>query len=303
MTAALHECYRFDAKSFWLNRFLRLGPTYLAACLLTFVAVAIFPLQSASFMPRWGFPATFADIVENLLVVPIVFFRANQFIFIEPAWSLSVEIIMYGVLFLLVARSPAFAFYGFALGFYLHLVATLRALSFDQIYFSVDGAVMGFSIGALAYFWRRQSALCIPPLAAVLALGLWMINFFAEGVLAPANYAIGAGFYFNILLTTPVVVALAEMKTGPILTRVDRLHGDLSYPIYLVQWLGGFAGYMLLASPAIRGWELFFASVAPILLIAGALSWLQGVFVEPLRSTIRQGATEARAGAAMQPAE
>ncbi|WP_349362185.1 acyltransferase [Methylocystis sp. JR02] len=303
MTAALHERYRFDAKSFWLSRLLRLGPTYLSACLLTFLAVEIFPLQSASFMPRWGFPPTFADIVQNILVIPIIFFRADQFIFIEPAWSLSIEIMMYGALFLLLARGPAFAFFGFALGIYLHLVATLNDVPFDRIYFSVNGPIMSFSVGALAYFWRRQSTLRIPPLAAVLALGLWMTNFFAEAALAPANYPVRAGFYLNIFLTIPVVVALSELKTGPVLARVDRLLGDLSYPIYLVQWLGGFAGYMLFASPAMRGWELFFASVAPILLISGALSWLQGLVVEPLRSKIREGATEARVGAAMQPAE
>lgn len=302
MTAALHERYRFDAKSFWLNRFLRLGPTYVAACLLTFLAVEIFPLQSASFMPRWGFPATFADIVQNLLVIPIIFFGPDQFIFIEPAWSLSIEIMMYGVLFLLVARSPAFAFCGFALGFYLHLVATLNATPFDQIYFSVNGPIMSFAIGALAYFWRRQSKSPIPPVVAVLTGGLWMVNFFAEGVLAPTNYPMGAGFYFNIVLTTPLVVALSEIKTGPVLARMDRLLGDLSYPIYLVQWLGGFAGYMLLTSPALRGWELLFASIAPILLIAGALAWLQSLYVEPLRTKIRQGPTEARAGALL-PAE
>jgi peptidoglycan/LPS O-acetylase OafA/YrhL len=302
MTAALHERYRFDAKSFWLNRFLRLGPTYLATCLLTFLAVLVFPLQSASFMPRWGFPATFADIVENLLVVPVVFLRSTQFIFIEPAWSLSVEIIMYGVLFLLVARSPAFAFYGFALGFYLHLDATLSARSFEQIYFSVSGPILSFSMGALAYFWGRQNAWRIPPFATILVLGLWMTNFLAEGVLAPAKYSIGAGFYFNILFSIPVVIALSQIKTGPALARIDRMLGDLSYPIYLVQWLGAFVGYMLFMSRAPRGWELFFASVAPILLIAGALAWLQSRFVEPLRSKIRPDRAEAWAGA-MQPAE
>lgn len=288
MTAALHEHYRFDGVRFWSNRFLRLAPTYLAVCALTSLTIQIVPEQAAQFMPRWAHQATFGDVMGNIAIVPIVFLGPDRLIFIEPAWSLAVEIVMYAALFLFVARNAAFAFYGFLLGFYFHLVGTLHDAPFEQIYFSVEGAIMSFSIGALAYFWTRQNARQITPALACLVLAAWLVNLFAEGALAPIDYPRRAGFYVNVLLSTLVCIALPSLKMTPRLRRIDGFLGDLSYPVFLVQWLGGFVGFMLLSGAALRGWSLLAAAALPILLIAAALGWLQRRYVEPLRGRIRR---------------
>lgn len=289
MTAALHEHYRFDGARFWSNRFLKLAPTYFAVCALTSLAIGLFPQQAAYFMPRWAHQASLSDVIENIAIVPIVFLGADRLIFIEPAWSLAVEIVMYAALFLFVARNAGFAFYGFALGFYFHLLASLSDAPFEQVYFSVEGAMLSFSIGALAYFWSRQTAREITPAAACLALAAWLVNLFAEGTLAPIDYPRQAGFYVNVLLSTLVCIALPSLKAPPKLRRVDGLLRDLSYPVFLVQWLGGFIGFLLLSGAELRGWSLLMAAVLPILLIAAALGWLQRRFVEPLRRRIRRG--------------
>ncbi|WP_424361986.1 acyltransferase family protein [Methylocystis parvus] len=288
MTAALHEHYRFDGARFWSNRFLKLAPTYFVVCALTSLAIGLFPQQAAYFMPRWAHQASLSDLIGNIAIVPIVFLGADRLIFIEPAWSLAVEIVMYAALFLFVARNAAFAFYGFALGFCFHLVATLSDAPFEQIYFSIEGAILSFSIGALAYFWSRQNSREIRPAAAFFVLTAWLVNLFAEGALAPIDYPRQAGFYVNILLSTLLCIALTSLKAPPKLRRIDGFLGDLSYPVFLVQWLGGFVGFMLLSGAALRGWTLLAAAVTPILLIAAALASLQRRYVEPLRGRIRR---------------
>jgi peptidoglycan/LPS O-acetylase OafA/YrhL len=104
ITTALNEVYGFDGKRFWTNRFLRLAPPYLAVCLLTALAIRYSPAEAARFMPRWAFPATTGEIAENLIIVPLAF-GGLQFRYIEPAWSLGVEIIMYALLWIGMARS------------------------------------------------------------------------------------------------------------------------------------------------------------------------------------------------------
>jgi peptidoglycan/LPS O-acetylase OafA/YrhL len=111
MTAALNEVYGFDGKRFWINRFLRLVPPYLTVCFLTALAIRCYPLEAARFMPRWAYPATAADVAENLSIMPLAF-GGLQFRYIEPAWTLAVEIIMYAILWIGMGEAlaePSFA--------------------------------------------------------------------------------------------------------------------------------------------------------------------------------------------------
>jgi peptidoglycan/LPS O-acetylase OafA/YrhL len=103
----------------------------------------------------------------------------------------------------------------------------------------------------------------------------------------PDGYAKQAGFYVNITLTALVVFSQPALRPGGLARRIDTILGNLSYPIFLVHWLGSFAGYMLLSSTIPRGWELVLASAPVIVILAAALARLNGRFVEPLRWRVR----------------
>ena len=286
MTAALNEVYGFDGKRFWMNRFLRLVPPYLTVCFLTALAIRCYPLEAARFMPRWAYPATAADVAENLSIMPLAF-GGLQFRYIEPAWTLAVEIIMYAILWIGMGRSARGAFICFANGAAYHCYILFTGAPFAERYFPLESALLSFAAGALIYFWRERSTLQTRADFALLVSLAWLINFFAEGTLMPDGYAKQAGFYVNIALAALVVVSQPALRPGSLPRRIDTVLGNLSYPIFLVQWLGGFAGYMLLSSTIPRGWELVLASAPVIVILAAALAWLNGRFVEPLRWRVR----------------
>jgi peptidoglycan/LPS O-acetylase OafA/YrhL len=286
MTAALNEVYGFEGKRFWINRFLRLVPPYLTVCFLTALAIRCYPLEAARFMPRWAYPATAADVAKNLSIMPLAF-GGLQFRYIEPAWSLAVEIIMYAILWIGMGRSARGAFICFANGAAYHCYKLFTDAPFAERYFTPEGALLSFAAGALIYFWRERSTLQTRADFALFVSLAWLINFFAEGTLMPDGYAKQAGFYVNIALAALVVVSQPALRPGPLARRIDTVLGNLSYPIFLVHWLGGFAGYLLLSSTVPRGWELVLASAPVIIVLAAALAWLNGRFVEPLRWRVR----------------
>jgi peptidoglycan/LPS O-acetylase OafA/YrhL len=287
MTTAMNEVYGFDGKRFWTNRFLRLAPQYLAVCFLTAFAIQYDPVDAARFMPRWAFPATTTDVIENVLILPLAF-GDLRFRYIEPAWSLAVEIIMYAVLWIGMARSVRAAFVCFANGAAYHGFSLLSGAPFGERYFSLGSALLAFSLGALLYFWRERTKLYTRKEPALFATLAWLANFFAAGVLMPQGYAEEAGFYVNTILAGLVVVSLPALQPGPLARRIDAALGDLSYPIFLVQWFGGFVGFILLSSKAARGWELVLTAAPIILITAIVIAMLNSRFVEPLRRRIRK---------------
>jgi peptidoglycan/LPS O-acetylase OafA/YrhL len=286
MTAALNEVYGFDGKRFWINRFLRLVPPYLTVCLLTALAIRCYPLEAARFMVQWACPATAADVAENLSIMPLAF-GGLQFRYIAPAWSLAVEIVMYAMLWVGMGRSARGAFICFANGAAYHCYKLFTGAPFAERYSSLEAALLSFAAGALIYFWCKRSTLQTRADFALFVSLAWLINFFAEGTLMPDGYAKQAGFYVNITLAALVVFSQPALRPGPLARRIDTGLGNLSYPIFLVQWLGGFIGYMLLSSTILRGWELVLASAPVIIVLAAALAWLNCRFVEPLRWRVR----------------
>ena len=238
MTAALNEVYGFEGKRFWINRFLRLVPPYLTVCFLTALAIRCYPLEAARFMPRWAYPATAADVAKNLSIMPLAF-GGLQFRYIEPAWSLAVEIIMYAILWIGMGRSARGAFICFATGAAYHCYKLFTGAPFAERYFTPEGALLSFAAGALIYFWRERSTLQTRADFALFVSLAWLINFFAEGTLMPDGYAKQAGFYVNIALAALVVVSQPALRPGPLASHRHRSwQSELSdFPCSLVRRL------------------------------------------------------------------
>jgi peptidoglycan/LPS O-acetylase OafA/YrhL len=286
MTAALNETYRFDARRFWTSRLLRIAPAYLLVCLVTAVAIHLYPAEAARFFPRWGASASLSDVAGNLVVAPLVFADV-QFRYIEPAWSLGVEMIMYLVLWLGMARSVKGAFLCFCMGAAYHAASLLNDAPFAERYFTLESALFSFSLGALAYFWREQSAMRGRFDIALLASAAWVFNLLVAPRLMGEQFVTQTGYYLNAELAALVVVAQPALKLGPLARRIDTMLGELSYPVFLVQWVGGFVGYLLLHQLVARGWDLIIVSTPAIMFLSAALAWIQSRWVEPLRFKLR----------------
>ena len=286
MTSALTEVYGRDGIRFWLNRFLRLLPPYYVVCLATVLAIRLSPEHAAAFLPRWGFAMTSNEVAENLLVAPLAF-EDLKFRLVPPAWSVAVEIMMYFVLYVGMARSLRGALLCLTFGVAVQCAWLVTGAPFDVRYYTSAGGVMSFALGATLYFTRKEDAKAVDVKLGAVATAGWAINLLAEGTLFPEGYALYGGFYVNTVLAALVVVFISRLNPGPRLKGLDKALGHLSYPVFLCQWLGGFLAYYVWSGGPSRGWGLTLCALPIILLLSAALAWAHQLFVEPLRARIR----------------
>jgi peptidoglycan/LPS O-acetylase OafA/YrhL len=284
LTKSLHETYSFEFYRFYVNRLLRILPLYALVCALTFAAIAALPQEAGAFMPRWGFRESPQEILQNFMLLPLATGDLHLR-FIEPAWSLAVELVMYYFLWLGMARSEKMAWMCLGFGAAYHIVLLINGASFNDRYFSVASAFFAYGLGVLTYFhYDRLSRNA--RLGAACAI-LWFCNTVFGGMIWGGRL-LDAGFYANTLLFALAAPWLLELRLPQRLRAHDAILGHLSYPVFLVQWLGGFVGYLLLSHFEGRGVALFYVSLPFILVMAVPLWMLNEILVEPARKSIRQ---------------
>ncbi|HLX17557.1 MAG TPA: acyltransferase [Bradyrhizobium sp.] len=287
MTAALNEVYRFDGLRFWSNRALRLLPPYYFVCALTLIAIAIAPDQAAAYVKFWrGLPDA-GDLMINLTVLPLQ--SSYGFIrLVPPFWSVAIEVDMYLLLYLVVARQMSWALIALVSGLTLQLVCVYDAINWTLIYFTAPSAVFPFAVGAVLYFLKQRGGWVAPPLAAACAFVAWTANMLAGGAVFAETYIFGWGYLFDTLCFAVVVSGLSSRQFTPLAERIDRMFGEWSYFAFLVHWLAGFLVASVLLGSEWRGWTLLLA-VTPVVLVASAgLAMLNRRFVEPLRNRVRR---------------
>ena len=296
MTSALNEVYGRDGIRFWSNRFLRLLPPYYAVCFATVLAIRLCPEHAAAFLPRWGFAMTSNELAENLLVAPLAF-EDLKFRLVPPAWSVAVEIMMYFILYVGMARSLRGALLCLTFGVAVQCAWLVMGAPFDERYYSPAGALLSFSLGATIYFARKDDVRPADIKLGALATVGWVINLLAEGPLFRDGYALYGGFYVNIVLAALVIIFLSGLNPRPRLKGLDQALGHLSYPVFLCQWLGAFLAYLIWSGAPSRGWLLAFSALPIILMLSAALAWAHQLFVEPLRARIRTAPPQQRVAA------
>jgi peptidoglycan/LPS O-acetylase OafA/YrhL len=270
ITAGLHEVYRFDAKRFWANRFLRLLPLFYVVCLLTLLVVTWFPIEASAYLSSWRSDAPQYDAILNLLVLPLEY-NETSFRLVPPYWSVAVELQMYALLFIAAARNERLALATLWLGVVYHLACIGSGLGFGARYFAAPSATFSFAAGALIYFWVRRGALVVTPSATAIALVMWLANLVAAKSTLPDEYAYGPGYYFSTFLFVIVVAGLAQSRWSPFAQRIDRALGEIAYPMFLVHWLAGFITALAIGAGIWRGWTLTLAAVPLMMLMAIAL--------------------------------
>lgn len=290
MTAALHEVYHFSGERFWTNRLLRLLPPYYVVCAATLAFVTFVPEQAAAYLTFWQLDDDQQrDMLMNLLVLPLQF-RDPHFRFSPAYWSIAVEIEMYVLLWLVIARREAFAAAAVGVGIVYHLACLDAGLGLGARYFNAPSALLSFATGALVWFLRRRGAFNIDLRCGLVALALWVANMVAAGSILPDTYVYGASYYIGTLAFAFVVVGLAEWKPGARLARLDHALGEIAYPLFLVQWLAGFIVALAFFPGNWRGWTLMLATTPVMIGLSVGLAKLNQMTIEPLRDRIRDRA-------------
>jgi peptidoglycan/LPS O-acetylase OafA/YrhL len=227
---------RLSAAGFMRVRLLRLYPLYLAGTALTIAAVgaALFVKHDAA---QWT-PRDFAIAVPAaLLMLPAPFFQ-NIFALNVPAWSLFYELV----------ANAVYATSLFARRRVIEMVAVLAALAvivqtvrfghIDQgttwpsTIWALGRVFFGFPVGIMLYrLHRRMRPIVVP---APVLLGVLALVMFAP-LSGTARIGFDIGF---VLLVSPALVLLGSFDgpASPLLVRLCRWLGLISYPIYVIHF-------------------------------------------------------------------
>ncbi|WP_417069483.1 acyltransferase family protein [Niveibacterium terrae] len=308
MAVVLNQTYSFNFAAFALNRSLRLFPAYLLVAAATLLAIVLQP-GAGDFHIAWGFDPGARDVLANALIVPFEFVEA-PFKLVPPAWSVAAELINYFLLWLIIARSRKLAIVAVLLALAFHVLSLAQGAGWEARYFPYYAAILPFALGACLYFFKGSLAALKEGQvkAGVLVASLvWGANLVLCGFLSrPGGRLFDLFFYLNLAALVVIIggVVILPVRGKPVrIAKIEKLLGDLAYPVFLCHWLVGFEISLYLLDGQKRGLVLFALSVIPILILSLALIGIESRWIVPLRNRIRQGAQgrprEALQGAAI----
>lgn len=293
MTSALNEVYCFDGVRFCINRALRLLAPYYIVSAITLLVVAALPSQAGEYLKFWHADMQLRDVLLNFAVLPMQT-TDPTFRMVPPFWSIAIEVQMYLMLYLAIARRFGWALVALTAGLCYHLACSYGNLGWAAHYFPIPSAVLPFAAGAVVYFMRQRELWSVAPSVAFVAFAVWCANMVVGGWIFPDSYVFGIGYYLGIVLFTIVVAGFAGLQLAPMLARVDRTLGEWAYFIFLVQWLAGFVVAVTFMPGHWRGWTLLAVATPAIILAGAVLAMLNCSLVEPFRELVRGSSDDRR---------
>jgi peptidoglycan/LPS O-acetylase OafA/YrhL len=239
MTLILNEKYGFSHRGlarFAVNRVLRIYPAYYAVCAAMFLIFCTIPDAAARFLPNLQMPRTTQGWLYSLLLMPAP--DGNELL--HGSLALRVELWFYVAIALGLGRSRriALAWFLASLGYTLWLLAVRTP--FPQRYVSIPACSLAFSSGCLIYHLRDQLPAIKTPWAAVAAASLWWLHVWLTQNIPGGPWVIG--LYSSLLFSALAIVTLMRQSPSELpgwVAGLDRLAGNLSYPMYLCHWSVG----------------------------------------------------------------
>ena len=286
MAMVLNGKYVGKGKEFYANRTVRIFPSYWIVILLSVAAGLIFPsmnkfnaILSSPFAPILKFSLFFSNIfllgsdwfcfftvndagyptfTASFLTEKV---SLNNYMYMPQSWSLPVELGFYALAPLFV-RSPGRVVAVIVLSFAIKGI-TLHHFGFVDPwkYRFYPGELGLFALGALLWHLRdhfeaafKPHKTGLPILIGLVALVMVYREFEFLGFLAALAY--------TTLIAFSIPILFCRFKTD----RIDRLIGELSYPVYISHMVViGVVGQLALPWP-------FFTSVMATLLLSVVLA-------------------------------
>jgi peptidoglycan/LPS O-acetylase OafA/YrhL len=288
ITRVLNDVYGFRFAPFWSNRILRLYPLYFV--FLAIGLVLVFGTNNAAdFFPAvWKARPGFDDWFGLITIFPMGVSPMDwHFRPVPSIWSVGVELLNYALLYVVVARGKQAALWIAIGAASYHVFGLWRGDGLDARYFPFYAALLPFALGALIYFYTRSSRKISPGKALLLCSPVAIVCVLA-GVLGGVRdtWLFEVLFYLNLLFQCLAVLALARVTQLPHL-RLDKVVGDLSYPVFLGHWLVGYVIAAFFFPDLSLGLGLMAATLVGSTALAYVACRFQDMLVEPLRSIIR----------------
>jgi peptidoglycan/LPS O-acetylase OafA/YrhL len=285
MTLIMNESYGHTWSgrySFTINRLLRLYPQYWAAAILSIALIFGFgPDVTSQFHESMYFPSSLRSILCNLLMMFPSWNPSDiEPRLVPPTWALTVEMTFYLLICFGLSQTFRRVKIWFCLSVCYFVGTYIAGLSWENRYFPAAAGSLPFSIGAAVYFLSQRTEMndlyfkwTFSSLALFLVFiancMVWVIvSIFVTGNL------LDVGFYLNIGLCFLLVWGIAMGRDiCAIDRRLDKLIGDLSYPIYLLHWQTAFlVSYVMFGQPlygfSAKGLIGLICSMIAVILIA-----------------------------------
>ncbi|MBN2223112.1 MAG: acyltransferase [Deltaproteobacteria bacterium] len=292
MTLILNERYGFTiggAIRYLGNRVLRIYPAYLCLVGITLIPLIVVPWLACQLGRSLILPRTFMEWAANIGLLGLD--HSLQSRVIPQAWSLYVELAFYlFMVFLARNRTVTLAWFlsSIVLTGYLNIYGT----GLDSIYYSIASGSLPFSMGAMVYHFPVKAR----PGFLVPLVGLYIVNV----LLLEPPYG-GIDFYLAIILSGLILIVLKDIKTPKWFARIDKLAGDLSYPMYISHFTVGV--YVLWAfwsnTPKHRGADFFFLSFGYTLILSYAVHRYIERPIEAIREKIKRVKIQRAIGSAV----
>jgi peptidoglycan/LPS O-acetylase OafA/YrhL len=243
MTLIMQNTYGYSFKGFKryaTNRFLRLFPAYWI--LLTLTLGCIFFIGQdfvSSFHSRMLIPGSFSELLANVFMIfPSGTDYPSR---LSPAaWALTIEMFFYILIGLGLSYNKKITV--------LWLVLSLSYLLFQNIYLgklgfeygNIYSASLPFALGAILFHF--QVALTKINIPASLILILFVINIVFMG---SADFFIDehliwkfgiVGTALNMFFSFFLISTLYDLPVSKRWKNIDKIIGELSYPIYVFHW-------------------------------------------------------------------
>lgn len=268
MTTIMHDAYGYNKNGitrYAINRFLRLYPMYWVVVIFSIVVIyLVTPEYSFRYKSAMQIPETFGDLMANIsMIFPSILPYNVQPRLSPPTWALTIEIFFYICIALGISKNRKITVVWVMLSITYFVWSYMAKLGAPHRYASIFGASLPFSLGALLYYYKSALFCTIKKMrisSPVVLLVIYALNaaFFTYNAhylpFAYNSIYLGEiGKYINILLSMLVISSLYYRGNELMSDKVDKIVGDFSYPIYLVQWQCGLLASFILYDQPIRG--------------------------------------------------
>lgn len=259
MTLIMHKSYGYTIggiQGFMINRFLRLFPVYWFYIGLTlFFIFLVGEDYSKEYRHFIYFPDSIYAWLQNMTMIFFSSFPGSVEPRILPAtWALTVELLFYLLIAIGLSKSKKIAKLWLIVSLSYYLLTFVLELGYQYRYNFIIAGTLPFSIGSLLYYYSDQFKKLAIKKYVVLFLLLFVSNMLLLLLLDVLNLfeSIQGVFYFNnYILSALVVVVLFQFNDmSPLIKKIDKVLGDLSYPIYLSHWsVGMIVSYIFFGEP------------------------------------------------------
>lgn len=206
---------------------------YWVVVILSLVLTFLLKDNQSYFASQLIVPTSTVNWLKNIFLFGQANYFKNGIIaerIVPPAWALSVELLFY-LLIPYIFKTPFRTKFFFVVSFFFHLYYLFAYNNFTHRYYSLQVALLPFSLGGLLHFYQDWLTKKLKSLRLFHLIICFVVFLFITQILKFFTETIG--FYANLLFTVAFIVKLEPYKQK----RFDRLLGDLSYPIYLLHWV------------------------------------------------------------------